>query len=181
MCTGMIKWYDIISIHAPARGATIDGVEVITEQIISIHAPARGATEGNRKIYMERVFQSTLPRGERHHYINTFQDVRCNFNPRSREGSDTRCSKQLCTYNRFQSTLPRGERLGINIIRCIQVNYFNPRSREGSDEDFRNFLIAIFISIHAPARGATYQPDTNTRTKSISIHAPARGATYTPQ
>ena len=33
------------------------------------------------------------------------------------------------------------------------------------------------ISIHAPARGATYQLQTNYRSNQISIHAPARGAT----
>ena len=35
------------------------------------------------------------------------------------------------------------------------------------------------ISIHAPARGATPNPNTNNLPKMISIHAPARGATLT--
>ena len=35
-----------------------------------------------------------------------------------------------------------------------------------------------FISIHAPARGATQVRHTNSRKMFISIHAPARGATY---
>ena len=55
---------------------------------ISIHAPARGATmldAGFRR--SDVVFQSTLPRGERllcRCYLLTTAD----FNPRSREGSD---------------------------------------------------------------------------------------------
>jgi len=44
--------YFWISIHAPARGATILAARMHTSQSISIHAPARGATvneyEGHR-------------------------------------------------------------------------------------------------------------------------------------
>ena len=54
-----------ISIHAPARGATFQSFYQYYRHIISIHAPARGAT-GPRFIRSKRkVFQSTLPRGER--------------------------------------------------------------------------------------------------------------------
>ena len=77
----------------------------------------------------------------------------------------------------FQSTLPRGERHGQNIFADIKL-YFNPRSREGSDgytviPTKRDHV----ISIHAPARGATYYKGGKTKYKKISIHAPARGAT----
>ena len=34
----------VISIHAPARGATQKPIKVLKQLIISIHAPARGAT-----------------------------------------------------------------------------------------------------------------------------------------
>ena len=34
----------IVSIHAPARGATITDVILVTKEVVSIHAPARGAT-----------------------------------------------------------------------------------------------------------------------------------------
>ena len=55
-----------ISIHAPARGATNASAKKQTPLNISIHAPARGATE-SRVILQQgyTVFQSTLPRGER--------------------------------------------------------------------------------------------------------------------
>ena len=33
-----------ISIHAPAKGATVDGQSAQVNTIISIHAPAKGAT-----------------------------------------------------------------------------------------------------------------------------------------
>ena len=55
-----------ISIHAPARGATINAYLNGGFFYISIHAPARGATTEESKTAMDCIFQSTLPRGERH-------------------------------------------------------------------------------------------------------------------
>ena len=57
-------------------------------QIISIHAPARGATELAIKWYKLAEFQSTLPRGERLVQIPLLAYDK-DFNPRSREGSDS--------------------------------------------------------------------------------------------
>ena len=55
---------------------------------ISIHAPARGATKLSLIVIpLFTLFQSTLPRGERHTAPTEAQQHR-NFNPRSREGSD---------------------------------------------------------------------------------------------
>ncbi len=57
----------IISIHAPARGATLIMRAMTQVQPISIHAPARGATRPRYNyVRCNSVFQSTLPRGERH-------------------------------------------------------------------------------------------------------------------
>ena len=85
----------IISIHAPARGATKVTVHFNQNHSnISIHAPARGATGDAKDIWLA---------------------VR-NFNPRSREGSDiqpTRNKRE--TADKFQSTLPRGERQTISL------------------------------------------------------------------
>ena len=122
----------IISIHAPARGATSEqqaqsareyhfnprsregsdgkGGMVQKMSIISIHAPARGATKTYENILSLEEFQSTLPRGERQEHDSVRLDL-----------------------GKFQSTLPRGERL-------FEIS--------GKYE-------TVFISIHAPARGAT--------------------------
>ena len=55
----------------------------------------------------------------------------------------------------FQSTLPRGERHRLWLDKD-RLGNFNPRSREGSDSAGRsNCVSTAFISIHAPARGAT--------------------------
>ena len=55
--------------------------------------------------------------------------------------------------------------------------YFNPRSREGSDIDHQHLAVALTISIHAPAKGATLKRLGSNRCRVISIHAPAKGAT----
>ena len=77
-----------------------------------------------------------------------------NFNPRSREGSD----------QSEASDFPASP-------------YFNPRSREGSDPNRLNISDTLSISIHAPARGATFYAIPSVPLFGISIHAPARGAT----
>ena len=77
-----------------------------------------------------------------------------NFNPRSRERSDSS---------------------RVNL--CLQSLHFNPRSRERSDYAGWNAIEIFYISIHAPARGATTDDEIQEQWCSISIHAPARGAT----
>ena len=168
---------DVISIHAPTRGATAHGQPPLFLPPISIHAPTRGAT-----LRREFIWTATP-----------------NFNPRSHEGSDkfpfdlflfnfpisihaptrgaTFTSLPSLEVLEFQSTLPRGERqflffmtvvgyaisihaptrgatIRSSLMRRIMTD-FNPRSHEGSDivEDIKNQIKKI--SIHAPTRGAT--------------------------
>ena len=99
-----------ISIRAPARGATT--VSVCAEfsgsnfnprsregsdawqkadwlyYQISIRAPARGATGRPCQLLYVKGFQSALPRGERLPLTRGMLQVH-DFNPRSREGSDS--------------------------------------------------------------------------------------------
>ena len=148
------------------------------------------------------------------------------FNPRSREGSDRRAARTRNTASSFQSTLPRRERRRSPRPSRISASYFNPRSREGSDmiSDLFRQVTAHFnprsregsdgwyitpdgmqyISIHAPAKGATsrgqkgkpyadyFNPRSregsdhllgysSRRSDDISIHAPAKGATPEPE
>ena len=77
------------------------------------------------------------------------------FNPRAREGRDSCFYAEGYDLGMFQSTRPRGARQDV-----IKLNY----GRE-------------YVSIHAPARGATPEPDLTTYNEEVSIHAPARGAT----
>ena len=146
----------IISIHAPARGATVydrpaagrsdhfnprsregsdprDYLAADTGGNISIHAPARGATEKLKADLIDAVlFQSTLPRGERRDAPGyEFQRTIISIHAPARGATE------------FP---PHGLKLQL---------HFNPRSREGSDKAAVYVLDAVTISIHAPARGAT--------------------------
>ena len=99
-------------------------------------------------------FQSTLPRGERLHYLlsvlftilvsihaptrgataySIAQILHLRrFNPRSHEGSDHSSDRIFPCLSMFQSTLPRGERLY-----CLPRRYND-----------------VLVSIHAPTRGS---------------------------
>ena len=102
------------------------------------------------------VFQSTLPRGERR-LVYLSKHMSCNFNPRSHEGSDDFRGEYYVENCIFQSTLPRGERRCRSCYSHNQEIYFNPRSHEGSDDLLSDAPIALIeISIHAPTRGATH-------------------------
>ena len=131
--------------------------------------------------------------------MRLFPHQNSDFNPRSREGSDALATAKNYQSSIFQSTLPRGERPAFPEFRAISSN-FNPRSREGSDciiftfsFKFSNFNprsregsdrltdvppVSCRISIHAPARGATFRQSMRDEDIKISIHAPARGATF---
>ena len=80
------------------------------------------------------------------------------FNPRTREGCDDYCRKESKWLIQFQSTHPRRVRLDLK---------FSSKSQE-------------FISIHAPAKGATKKQVDKHNSVIISIHAPAKGATTFP-
>ena len=122
-----------VSIHAPARGATVQGAGVVGCRLfqstrphgarrcsrpisqpfaaVSIHAPARGAT-----------LWPALP----------VALLRC-FNPRARTGRDTLMWDGMLIKRMFQSTRPHGARR-----RALGPDYIRRQ-----------------VSIHAPARGAT--------------------------
>ena len=133
------------------HGASVEYKPTMTT--ISIRAPARGATYNLRYIYFSRIFQSALPRGERR--------------------VDTNLAFHMFL---FQSALPRGERLPLT-RGMLQVHDFNPRSREGSDTIWSDIVSRTGISIRAPARGATTERSYLLDMDVISIRAPARGAT----
>ena len=99
-----------ISIHAPAKGATVPREILLDRLQISIHAPAKGATGCRVNHHLAVIlFQSTLPRRER----PVGWEIACNcddFNPRSREGSDIPRAALMYATAVFQSTLPRRER-----------------------------------------------------------------------
>ncbi len=189
----------IISIHAPARGATAIRKLQVWRNHISIHAPARGATDILQILLTFHVFQSTLPQGERHcnvlllsgnllfqstlpqgERLDTAMRQRLHhpisIHAPARGATPVRCPdigrSQISIHapargatvfdNRivyiitFQSTLPQGERQSALSALTRTHNDFNPRSRKGSDRCQEVWLRMTIISIHAPARGATF-------------------------
>ncbi len=76
-----------VSIHAPARGATINITSKEEDNTVSIHAPARGATTPNRCRRKDAPFQSTRPRGARLSGVRLRLRLK-RFNPRARAGRD---------------------------------------------------------------------------------------------
>ena len=125
---------DGISIHAPARGATLlwwlaecfygnfnprsrEGSDLgfgkaqIGLILISIHAPARGATTTQCYKWLKKMISIHAPA----------------------RGATLRDPHKRYFLTLFQSTLPRGERQS-ELTRKSRTCYdFNPRSREGSD------------------------------------------------
>ena len=150
----LLSCNQIISIHAPARGATRDMLRPADILHISIHAPARGATARIVHNYFVKSISIHAPARGATVLFDKVEHVVRNFNPRSREGSDVQVKKLFSRFlisihapargatvssathpltGVFQSTLPRGER------RIQTVAH----------------ICALPISIHAPARGAT--------------------------
>ena len=70
------------------EGSDLDIVKIFYIEHVSIHAPAKGATIASLHYFVLLRFQSTLPRRERLSCSGVFPTVSTRFNPRSREGSD---------------------------------------------------------------------------------------------
>ena len=145
----------MISIHAPAKGATLDLFCVLTQFVISIHAPAKGATALTLILQPSfNLFQSTLPRRERLYTSNQSYDcAHISIHAPAKGATRTRDGHRNAW--RFQSTLPRRERRHL----------------------LHHLPIMSGISIHAPAKGATAKQVADLNGSLISIHAPAKGAT----
>ena len=80
-------------------------------------------------------------------------------------------------YLLFQSTLPRGERQYFYQQNHLPPKFQSTLPRGERPDRLNGQCIIRFISIHAPARGATLLPSLSFLRQFISIHAPARGAT----
>ena len=189
----------IISIHAPAWGATFSPLARVSISIyfnprarvgrdilsvagllpkdISIHAPAWGATPAS-------------PLSD---------NMKTNFNPRARVGRDTEATITEKLHMEFQSTRPRGARRRESVGLHRITRDFNPRARVGRDCSIYQDIL-IFCDFNPRARvgrdddqapgtypGRYFNPRARvgrdqvtwipTRRVGISIHAPAWGAT----
>ena len=138
---------------------THEGCDIWREQRefnrqVSIHAPTRGATYDNSFYWSCSGFQSTHPRGVR---LNTIVISNSSI--------------------MFQSTHPRGVRQ-LNWLMSKRVVMFQSTHPRGVRPfTYNDDNLPIFVSIHAPTRGATIFKATQVNYNNVSIHAPTRGAT----
>ena len=100
------------------------------------------------------VFQSTLPRGERHCSRRGWR-CRLRFQSTLPRGERLFYSTGEAVVQVFQSTLPRGERRsGLN--NCLTLDAFQSTLPRGERRVNHTLdLVKVCISIHAPAWGAT--------------------------
>ena len=128
---------------------------VAGNNLISIHAPARGATSmAAMGTTLGNGFQSTLPRGER------LVKPCClkypfNFNPRSREGSDAEKRRGNCMAKvNFNPRSREGSDMPELRLTCGKKISIHAPAR-GATRRYTLISLKRRISIHAPARGAT--------------------------
>jgi len=138
----------------PRRGRHAIGQHISSVALVSIHAPAQGATMVCSCTSSEgSTFQSTPPRRGRPDVAEDTEYIVICFNPRPRAGGDisrlrslkrltvsihapaqgaTTCSSAPIGHHLFQSTPPRrGRRTERKYRRG--VHRFNPRPRAGGD------------------------------------------------
>ena len=124
---------NMVSIHAPARGATASPVTSGVASDVSIHAPARGATDGRLPTPAGGPVSIHAP--ARGATCRRPRDVATSigFNPRARAGRDIPDARIRPPGTKFQSTRPRGARHWPCLSVDGQHNSFNPRARAGRD------------------------------------------------
>ena len=179
-------------------GRDARGVFLAKGQLVSIHAPARGATGKTPDGRERKQFQSTRPHGARHvrHVCRVLAwDVSIHapargattassgghthytgFNPRAGRGA-TNASTGGGKAHEFQSTRPHGARRWRPSVSRPRSS-FNPRARTGRDvaRDAAYHGVLAFQSTR-PHGARRLESMTERHTFRVSIHAPARGAT----
>ena len=152
----------LVSIRAPAKGATRAGVATATEMVREFQSapPRRGrprAPSGPGPIAYGDVSIRAPAKGATRIGIFPPGTVSSRFNPRPREGGDLSCLAESTgpTASAFQSAPPRrGRRAARGSTRRAR-SCFNPRPREGGDSPARVEVKPLSVSIRAPAKGAT--------------------------
>ena len=157
---GSDQWLPILFVHSK----------------ISIHAPARGATEVFRITPSMKLFQSTLPRGERRsRRQRLFEIARISIHAPASGATVTmvRMAKmvkisihapasgatlevvEVVRRRVFQSTLPRVERRATSTWSCCRRVFQSTLPRVERRGKIYVVCSRGAISIHAPASGAT--------------------------
>ena len=141
---------DIVSIHAPTRGAKSPPKKASSAN--SFNPRAHAGREESLGLKAQRSeFQSTRPRGARTNLNDTTHKPLVSIHAPTR-GANLK-SRFLVSNPSFQSTRPRGARncfgFAISGILC-----FNPRAHAGRECRMLTAWNTRVVSIHAPTRGA---------------------------
>ena len=122
--------------------------------LISIHAPARGATTAFFALVKLGLFQSTLPRRERHNE-HKVGDI----------------------WFEFQSTLPRRERRDGLVSSLPALISIHAPAKGATIRNYHLTLITYKFQSTLPRRERPLKDEDDIFSDIISIHAPAKGAT----
>ncbi len=98
------------------------------------------------------------------------------FYPRSRKGSDFKGLILLPPQNDFYPRSRKGSDM-VTVLNYHVFQYFYPRSRKGSDIPATVFYLDEWHFYPRSRKGSDYYPPCKFGYYYISIHAPARGAT----
>ncbi len=172
----------------------------LQEALVSIHAPARGATSPPR--FSTHGIKSFNPRprtgGDRRG--DALGTPALKFQSTPPHGGRQADGSSCVLWCRVSIHAPARGATCLRLVKRSCRLSFNPRPRTGGDRwywtDWPDYLK---VSIHAPARGATWRPfwllqlprgfqstpphggrravEGSIRENHVSIHAPARGAT----
>ena len=188
----------IVSTHAPARGATSSNAAPKMILQFQLTRP-QGARPAHRLLALHFPwFQLTRPQGARHgtleiNFEGGLVSTHAPARGATRARRDGPHGRQVSTHAPARGATGGGG--GSGSIRC-----FNSRARKGRDPGAAVGVGRSAVSTHAPARGATSDfrvrrkrvPGFNSRARKgrdgnvpgkacrgcVSTHAPARGATY---
>ena len=188
-----------ISIHAPAKGATINhrifrwvfsrfqstlprrerrlkALVIAVWMPISIHAPAKGATYFRSIFRGIFRFQSTLPRRERQ-VLPAPRVRRKKISIHAPAKGATPCRYRFRHLSAFQSTLPRRERQIKTTVSDLVRRFQSTLPRRERQLKIFHFLTPFLYFNPRSREGSDHEGSYRRRWRSISIHAPAKGAT----
>ncbi len=187
----------IVSIHAPARGATRICRRASTRPISFNPRPRTGGDWSMSCSFRIMLCFNPRPRTGGDPGDRVQRDQRTCFNPRPRTGGDrshpgssrlppvsihapargaTMRRNRISPLIRFQSTPPHGGRLGSQLPPRAK-NRFNPRPRTGGDFARWDGRAGHPCFNPRPRTGGDPCRAAGRRCWAVSIHAPARGAT----
>ena len=165
-----------VSIHAPAWGATIVMLLMVSTAMFQSTPPHGGRLFDNYTGIMDCLFQSTPPHGGRHFM---WMPLLCwlMFQSTPPHGGRPKAVAFKEALTEFQSTPPHGGRRILFNYKCSNRS-FNPRPRMGGDGLIMAHAIHLPLFQSTPPHGGRPCFEKLDSKAWVSIHAPAWGATH---